>query len=149
MSEDKVRRVLRGFRHDDGAAAVEFALVVWILVVLLIGIAQFGILFYQWLEVCHSAREGARWASLENPDGSVGTPGTTKYKVWEAAPGLTPRLTDEQILIDPPNPDIDMAGQPVEVTVVYDAPMLPLMPEVMSHEGMTFRLQSSATQRIE
>ena len=144
--------MLRKVRHrgDKGAAAVEFALVASILVLMLFGIIQFGHLFFQWLEVTHAAREGARWAALGNPTGSVATPGTTRYKVREAAPGLNPPLSDAQILVSPSNP-AGSAGQPVRVTVRYPTPLFaPLMQNLFGVGGATtFELQSSAVQRIE
>jgi Flp pilus assembly protein TadG len=48
-------------RADDGAAAVEFALVVPLLVMLVFGIVGFGVLFAQQLSLSNSARQGARF----------------------------------------------------------------------------------------
>lgn len=78
-------------RHDharqDGAAAVEFALVSTILVALLIGIVQFGFTFWEYIQVAHAAREGVRWAAL-------GAPAQVVPRAQAAAPGLDPaRLT--------------------------------------------------------
>jgi Flp pilus assembly protein TadG len=135
-------------RSDEGAAAVEFALVAMILVVLLLGIMQFGYLFYQWNEVTHAAREGARWAALEYPGGSVGTPDTVRYKVAQASPGLT--LTDADILVSPENPGIDDVGTPATVTVSCAVPIFtPLMQGIFGTSDDTFVLRSSATLRIE
>jgi len=140
--------------RDEGASAVEFALVSFILVLLLFGIIQFGHLFFQWLEITHGAREGARWASLRNPTGTVTQLGTTRHKVWEAAPGLNPRLTDADITVtvsgSPVATTDGSTGQPVRVTVAYDTPLFaPLMQNLFGTTGSTFRLTSSATQRIE
>lgn len=48
--------------RQDGAAAVELALVLPLLVMLLFGIIQFGIIFAQELGIGNGAREGARFA---------------------------------------------------------------------------------------
>lgn len=50
----------RFVRVERGAAAVEFALVLIPLIVLLLGIIEFGYIFNQQLTVTNSAREGAR-----------------------------------------------------------------------------------------
>lgn len=72
---------------QEGAAAVEFALVATILVALLIGIVQFGFTFWEYIQVAHAAREGVRWAAL-------GAPGQVVIRAQAAAPGLDPgRLT--------------------------------------------------------
>ncbi|MBW6468713.1 MAG: pilus assembly protein [Coriobacteriia bacterium] len=134
---------------EEGASAVEFALVSFVLILFVAGIIQFGHIFFQWLELTHSAREGARWAALRNDAGSVSTPGTVRHKVAEAAPGLRPGLTDVQIVIDP-EVTTGLTGQPVRVTVSYETPLFaPLMQNIFNVSGTTFTLTSSATQRIE
>ncbi len=52
-------------RNEDGAAAVEFALIVGVLALLLFGMLQFGLAFFQLQNLRAATREGAR-------DGSVG-----------------------------------------------------------------------------
>ena len=53
---------------DRGASAVEFALVLPLLTVLVFGIIDFGYFFGQFNEVRHAAREGARIAAVSNTD---------------------------------------------------------------------------------
>lgn len=121
-----------------------------LLVMLLVGIIQFGFLFFQWLELTHAAREGARWAALWHDDGDVATPGTTKYKVWESAPGLSPRITSDEITVVPPSPTSDDTGDPVTVTVTHEVPLFTgAMMDLFGTTGDTFTLSSSATMRIE
>ncbi len=45
---------------EDGQALVEFALVLPILLLLLLGIAQFGMLFYTYIDLTSATRDGAR-----------------------------------------------------------------------------------------
>ena len=47
-------------RGEDGQATVEFALVAPLLVVLVLAIAQLGILFNNWITLTDAARAGAR-----------------------------------------------------------------------------------------
>lgn len=58
------RRARRDRRDQQGAAAVEFALVVPILLMLLFGIMDFGYLINRSSMVTNAARDGAREASL-------------------------------------------------------------------------------------
>ncbi len=142
---------LRSREGERGASSVEFAILAMTLVTILAGITQFGVTFFQYLEVVHAAREGARWASLGSPDGSVTTPGTTKWAVYRAAPGLTPRLTDDQITIDPPNPTSSTwGGNPVSVTVDFETPIFtPMMQRVMRASAPSLHLSSTAVQKEE
>ena len=52
---------MRG-NEEDGAAAVEFALLLPLLVVLLFGFIQFGTAFNTKIQATNAAREGARMA---------------------------------------------------------------------------------------
>ena len=57
-------RSRRGRRQDDGAAAVEFALVSILLFLLLFGIIEFGIGFFTQQGAAAAAREAARRAAV-------------------------------------------------------------------------------------
>lgn len=54
-------------KREQGASAVEFALVAPILFLVLLGIVEFGYLFAEFNEIRHAAREGARVAAVSNP----------------------------------------------------------------------------------
>jgi Flp pilus assembly protein TadG len=56
------------FRREDGAAAVEFALIVGVLAMLLFGMLQFGVAFFQMQNLRAASREGARIGAV---DGTV------------------------------------------------------------------------------
>jgi len=59
-----VRRWLRRGRSEQGAQLVEFALVLPLLLLILLGIAEFGFVFQRYEVVTNAAREGARIAVL-------------------------------------------------------------------------------------
>ena len=48
------------WKNNKGASAVEFALVLPILIVLLFGIVEFGLLMYNKAVITNASREGAR-----------------------------------------------------------------------------------------
>lgn len=91
--------------HEQGAAAVEFALIVVLFVTLLAGVIQFGYTFFEYIQVAHAAREGVRWAAL-GEDAQVVTRAT------QAAPGLDSSLM--QITIG-----AGSSSDAVRVTVSY------------------------------
>ncbi|MDP2181480.1 MAG: TadE/TadG family type IV pilus assembly protein, partial [Actinomycetota bacterium] len=53
-------------RGEHGAAALEFAVVLPVLLTLLFGMLEFGFMFQAQLAVTHAARESARLASVQN-----------------------------------------------------------------------------------
>ena len=60
-------------RREDGAAAVEFALLLPLLVLLLFGFIQLGLAFNARIQATNAAREAARLAAVGIPDwGNVG-----------------------------------------------------------------------------
>jgi Flp pilus assembly protein TadG len=80
-------------RADDGASAVEFALVVPLLLLLVFGIIDFGVLFGQNLAINNAARDGARYAVVRQIDGS---PARSCYQVLSRT-----RAASQAIALDP------------------------------------------------
>lgn len=99
------------FRSERGAVAVEFALVLPILVALLLGIVEFGRAYNAQVTVTHAAREAARTMAVEDD------PVAARTAARAAAPTLTPALTDGQILITPAD---CTANTTVTVTVQHN-----------------------------
>lgn len=60
-------RVTKHDRTDRGAAAVEFALVMPILILVLAGIVNFGFVLAQQLSLNNAARQAARYAVVDGP----------------------------------------------------------------------------------
>lgn len=65
------RRGLTAGEPDCGAALVEFALLVPLLVILLLGIVEFGVALSQQLDVRHGAREGSRLVAVDHGGSSA------------------------------------------------------------------------------
>lgn len=77
----------RGSDGELGAAAVEFALIAVIFVMLLAAVVQFGYTFFEYIQVAQAAREGVRWAAL-------GETAQVSTRAAAAAPALNPsRMT--------------------------------------------------------
>ena len=108
-------------RDQTGAALVEFALVLPILILLLFGMLDFGKAFNYWIDGTHLANEGARWAVVnKNPDPGVGT--LQQYiqqqaTTTELRSGGTSSVPGPlEVCIGFPN-GTSGVGDPVEVTV--------------------------------
>lgn len=76
---------MKSIREEQGASAVEFALVASLLFLILFGTIQFGIAFNQYQGITASAREGARLGAL---------PGTTVAQIQQ-------RVKDSVSIVDP------------------------------------------------
>jgi hypothetical protein len=69
----RLRQLLRRSRGQEGAAAVEFALCLPVLMILLAGFFDFGWLFYWQQTVTNASRVGARYAVQAKLVGGVST----------------------------------------------------------------------------
>ena len=54
-----MRRLLQG-KQERGATLIEFAVIFPLIIVLVMGIAEFSLAFKDWLTISHASREGAR-----------------------------------------------------------------------------------------
>jgi Flp pilus assembly protein TadG len=66
-----MRASKRSFRRQDGAAAVEFAIVASLLFMLIFGIIDFGFAFHAWNNTANAAREGARRAAVDSDQSDI------------------------------------------------------------------------------
>ena len=106
-------------REERGATAVEFGMIVPLLLVLLLGIVEFGHAFQVQGSLSAAAREGARRMALQN-DGTQ-----ARDAVREAAGTLDPAIADDQISIDPAScPVAADTDTDVVVTIEYPMPFL-------------------------
>ncbi|HET9671466.1 MAG TPA: TadE/TadG family type IV pilus assembly protein [Actinomycetota bacterium] len=61
----------RRIRQEDGAAAVEFALIVGLLSILVFGLLEYGIAFWQVQNLRAAVREGARVAAVRGDAAAI------------------------------------------------------------------------------
>jgi len=95
---------------ERGQALVELALALPILVVLLLGILEFGMLLNAYLTVEHGAREGARLGATGAGDQAI------VDRVVASCPGLDPARLE--VVISPPASSRS-TGDMLEVTVRF------------------------------
>src|ERR687896_1909858 len=63
--------IRKKLRREEGAAAVEFALIVGLLAILVFGLLEYGLAFWQVQNLRAAAREGARVAAVRGDDAAV------------------------------------------------------------------------------
>ena len=105
----------RNLRSEHGQAAVEFAFVAPLLIVLLLAIIQVGISFNNYLRVTDAARAAARQAIVARTAGY--TISDIQQTAQSASGGLN--LTGRVTVADPADPTLSHAGSTLTVTVTY------------------------------
>ncbi len=104
-------------RGERGASAVEFGLIVPILLILVLGIVEFGHAFQVQGTLSAAAREGARAMALRNDQAQA------KDAVQAAAAALNPGVSDAQISISPAACPTGVTTQNVTLTIDYPMPL--------------------------
>lgn len=143
------RRRLSPYGPEAGVSLVEFALVLPLLLVLLLGVLDFGRAFNYWIDQTHLANEGARWAVVNK------NPGAGTLQEYIRQQGTTPELRNGgtssvpgplQICISFPNGTAQV-GDPVLVTASSTFNWLPFLGQRSGIAQTT--LTASSTMRLE
>jgi Flp pilus assembly protein TadG len=134
---------------EDGAALVEFALVLPVLVLLLFSMLDFGKAFNYWIDETHLANEGARWAAVNK------NPGGSSLQQYIQSQATTPELRNggtasvpnpAEVCISFPNGTANV-GDPVRVSVSVNYNWLPF---IGNQTGVAqASLTASSTMRLE
>jgi Flp pilus assembly protein TadG len=124
------------FKNQQGQSMTEFALVLPILVFLLFGVIQFGIVFNNYITVTDAVRAGARKGAvgrhLQNPDAAV------VQSVRDASNGL--KQSDLNVTVD----SSWQQGEQVTVTGSY-----PYSISLLGLVVKSGRLTSTTKERVE
>jgi hypothetical protein len=123
-------------RDRRAAAAVEFAVILPILVTIVLGCVDFGRFCYAHISVTNAAREGAYYASLHPPrSNDVGLAVWTRDIAAVAKTELSGRLDESKLEVPAVVPIDELSGlKRVRVEVRYTFEMLvkwPLLPSTM------------------
>ncbi len=121
--------------HERGSAAVEFALLLPILLLLLLAFVQVGVIARDSLVLTQASRAGAREAAVQGSSVAV------QEAVRAAAVGLDPARIGVVATWS------GARGAPVTVEVTYDAPVASLLGGWLLPESVSLR--ASATMRQE
>ena len=122
-------------RREEGAVLVEFAIIAPLLFVLLLGIIEFGIVFFSYNTIANAAREGARYGVVHPGD----------------AAGIESAARTHTIGLNPGALEVSSAtsGETVRVEVVYPVNLITgLIIEVVGGSP-TLQLHATATMYLE
>ena len=128
----------RSLKREKGQALVEFAMILPLLLLLLLGMVEFARVFNAGLVVTHCSREGARLAVTGGSDTLI------INRAIASAPSLDSSLLE--VTVTPIEAD-RARGQEVRVLVRYPVPMV--APVISIITGETVTVQSATVMRME
>jgi Flp pilus assembly protein TadG len=137
----------RGKRRDseDGQALVEFALVLPLVVLIMLGLLLFGLALNGWIDETQLASEAARFAAVDSEHGTGTLPESEPkaFLKWITEQGDSKNVKNATATICAPSSTV---GQPVEVKLEYTYNWLGLA-SLLGVEANT-KIASTATERI-
>ena len=152
-----MRLLRRRVRSERGAELIEFALTLPLLLLLVLGIIEFGFLFQEYEVVTNSAREGARMASMIPSAGYNTGHATTRINDYLTAGGLmlgratpAPTVVASQRIIGPIG-GVNKCETVYTATVTYQHPV-PFLSGITAYFGAAFAqipLKAVAVMRAE
>jgi Flp pilus assembly protein TadG len=128
----------RSRSSEDGQTAVEFALVLPILAVLLFAIVEFGVTFHDYVTVTDASRVAARKAAVSRFVGDFGA------SAEAAGENAAASLNDDALGVDCSAEDWEEPGSDVSCTVTY-----PYSIDVLGWVVANGTLTSETTERLE
>jgi Flp pilus assembly protein TadG len=142
-------RLRRLVRSESGAELIEFSLTLPLLLLIVLGIMEFGLMFREYEIVTNAAREGARVGVL--PAYNLPAPVTARVTQYLTTAGLDPlRWTiTPGVAAATPVGGLCISLRPVTVTYTHPVPFLG---GIMSFFGSTFgtmTLRATSSMRTE
>ena len=105
--------MLARIRRDDGQAIVEMALILPILISIVLGIAQFGIAYNNYITLTDATRAGARKAAVSRFVGDAGAGAVATVKASAS------NLSSSKLTVSVTSTNWTVPGSDVTVTATY------------------------------
>jgi hypothetical protein len=123
--EQEGKNMRSRLRSDAGSELIEFAFVVWLLLILVFGIIDFSLALYDKAIITNAAREGARAGIVFAPVRPAGSPMQGRLTEPEIQAVVGTYLQNHLVNFGPPNYSVGVTGErgvsgdPLTVTVNY------------------------------
>lgn len=128
----------KSLQDEDGQGVVEFAFVLPLLLALVLGIVEFGIVFNNYVTLTDATRVGARKATVTRFLSDNGAAAVVAAR--NAAPGLDPN----ELIVAATSTDWQVAGSDVTVTASY-----PYSIDILGWVVTSGNLTSTTHERLE
>jgi len=143
--------------RESGQALVEFALILPLFLMIVVGIIQFGVGLNFWLDLQRITNQGARWVAV-NCGQSASNPGSDPCVAKDGTVDIVEALRQE-VLSGGNNPTVEVcwvaaatapkAGDAVRVKLKTDYVFLGITGFLNDNSGLRMDLNADATMRLE
>lgn len=129
---------MKSLRNEKGQSLVEFAILLPVLLLLLMGILEFGIMLNSYLSINNSAREGAR----------LGIVSGSNLEITKLITYISPNLDSENLIVNiTPLEGSRNSGGTLTVEVIYNYQVnIPIISNIL---GNVVALKAQTSMRIE
>ena len=122
----------------DGQALVEFAIILPVLILIIAGIIEFGMMLNSYLTIQNASREGARYGIM----------GANDTEIIQVVRNSSPNLDGSKLSIEiTPGDASRKSGDTINVKVIYDYDLI--VPIISNLLGNTVELKSETSMRVE
>jgi hypothetical protein len=136
--------------RESGQALVEFALILPLFLMIVVGIMQFAIGLNFWLDMQRIANQGARWAVVNEypgcPRSGPNTPCTPTLQQYLAQSEVA---KGENLDVRVCFPTTAVVGEPVKVIIKQPLNFLSVVTFFTPGDGLQVQLTAEATMRLE
>lgn len=130
--------MLKKLKNEKGQALVEFAIVLPIFLLIVMGIVQFGMVLNSYITIENVSREGARAGIIGSTDEEI------QYLIISTSPNLDPKNLTVTIT---PNESVRKSGDSLVVKVTYNYNLT--VPIISSIFNNVIVLNGQTTMRVE
>lgn len=155
-------KAVRRHKREEGQALVEFALILPLFLMIVVGIIQFGVALNFWLDLQRIANQGARWAAVDCGQ-SATNPGIDPCTAPSNGAADIEQALYEQVISRGNNPTVEVcwvstngpggttakAGDAVRVKLKTEYVFFGITGFLNDSEGLSMDLNADATMRVE
>lgn len=125
---------MKSLRNERGQSLVEFAIILPILLVIIMGIIEFGMMMNSYLAISNASREGAR----------IGIVGSSDIDIKNLIIATSPSLDTEDLVVNiSPSDGTRISGDTLTVKVTYNYQLTVPIISIIFHNVVVLNAQTS------